>query len=379
MNGEKNSKVVFRDVSQHSAKDKAAHMDVNLSMMAQKQQRIQDSMIIPNFQDRFKTIIASALKDSSRVDECGESSEKVKENVCSSAASIISPSRNGFSEMFNKEPNESPESHGGSSVKYPRNLPNKSKAANFINLTPKEYKSGGNNFKHVELSDPEVSSSLTNAAYSPISPSRTPPSSSSPAFQIQESLVKSSLGGYTIDLGLSVNRSMLSHEYHSKRVSASNENIAECSELGMRESSKNDSMIQSHNKDSLKSVSISPFSHIIEQSKSKQTLDDLKGKNGYSVNSRSHSHQSSSSVFRDEEYSRKFKSKYHSPHDIIKDRRSKHRSGSFHVSKSGKKDVSYSKSSRSGSSSKFESKRSSSKHGYSSKCKYYYFLIFYIL
>lgn len=369
VNADKSPKVTFREVSRHSSKEKSVHMDVNMSIMAQKQQRIQDSMIIPNFQDRFKSIIATALKDSSRVDDSGESSEKLKRKS-RNAPSIMSPPCNGFTEIYSKESEEISENQGRTSVKYSRNIHEKNKVS-FINLTSKESKTKENSFKQVELSDPEVSSSLTNAAYSPISPSRTPPSSSSPVFQVHESPVKSALGGYTINLGLSVSRNMLSHEYHSKRVSASTENVPEHSELGIRGSNKNDSINSSHNKDSAKSMSMPPFSHLIEQSKSK-AIDEIKGKNGYSLNSRSHSHHSSSSMLRDDEYSRKFKSKYHNSIDIIKDKKMKHRSNSLHISKSGKKDISYSKSSRSGS-SKFESKRSSSKHSYSSssKCKYF--------
>lgn len=376
INDEKGSKFNFRDSSQLSPKDTPVHVDVNLPLMAPKQQRIQDSMIIPNFQDRFKTIIASALKDSSNVEDSGDSSEKIKENIVlnSVPSSILSSSHNGFTEMFSKDQEDSSENQAGSiSLKYSRNIQEKNEQVSFMSIPTKEFKNNGNCFKQVELSDPEVSSSLTNAAYSPISPSRTPPSSSSPVFQVHESPVKSALGSYTINLGVSINRNMMSHDYHTKRISRNNENIPECSELGIHESNKNESLNQSHNKDSLKTVSMSPFSHLLEQTKSKQSVEELKGKNGYTLNSRSHSHQTTSSLLRDEEYGRKLKSKYHNSLDIIKDRRMKHRSNSFHVSSSGKiskKDISYSKSSRNGS-SKFESKRSHSKHSYSSssKCK----------
>lgn len=347
-------------------------MDVSLSLIAQKHQRIHDSMIVPNFQDRFKTIIASALKDSSRVEDSGGSPEKVKEKIiCNGSSLILSPSHNGFPEVFSKEQEKSSENQDEASLKYDRNIQDQNEQLGYMCVPSKEYKTNGNSFKQVELSDPEVSSSLTNAAYSPISPSRTPPpSSGSPVFHIHDPPVKSALNGYTINLGLSVSRNMLSHEYHTKRIN--HENITECSKLGMYEN-KNDSM-NSLLKDSMKPLSISSFSHLLEQSKLK-AVEEMKGKNGYALNSRSHSHQSSSGMFREDEY-RKLKSKYHSPLDMMKDRRMKHRPNSFHVSKTGgKKDISYSKSSRSG--SKFESKRSHSKHSYSSsKCKCLFFNLF---
>ncbi|KFM56953.1 hypothetical protein X975_24883, partial [Stegodyphus mimosarum] len=318
LNGDKNSlKVAFRDISQKTIKDNAVHMDVELQLLPSKHQRIQESIIMPNFQDRIKTIIASALKDSSAQDK--NDPEKMKQNYAQNSVgnSLLSP-RNNFPEILSHKQEYSSENQTGSSrTKYSSlSFQGKSDQVNFLSVSQKDFKENGNGFKRVELSDPEVSSSLTNAAYSPISPSRTPPTSSSPVFQVQESVTKSVLSNYTINLGLSVNNNILSGEYPSKNRTSE----AECLNLPSHEKNKSDSLSDTHSK--IRPTRISPFSHIVEQSKPKQALDEIKVKNGFSLNSKFHSHITSSTLRRDEQSARK-KSKYHTSFDSTKERKIK--------------------------------------------------------
>ncbi|GBL80222.1 Histone-lysine N-methyltransferase, H3 lysine-79 specific [Araneus ventricosus] len=326
--GDKNSlKMTFRDISPSSIKDSKS---IQLDLLAPKMQRIQDSMIIPNFQDRIKTIIASALKESSTV-ECDVTSDKAeKKYPCKDITSPLGTSRrSGISEVFTTTDSKSPERQIDSAMtKHALDIPDKTERINFLAISNGESKGNKNVFKQVELSDPEVSSSFTNTAYSPISPTRTPPSNS-PMFQVHEGPMKAVLDRYSVSLGSTINKNVHPQEYNIKsRMSDPTVNVSECSSF-VSQASKNDSS-DNHLKGKTKSVKLS-FPHLID-SKSKKGIEELKAKNGFPASSRSHSY---SHPHRDEQYERKLKSK-HQVHSDAKERRIKERLGSFKLPHDGK-------------------------------------------
>ncbi|XP_054708886.1 uncharacterized protein LOC129218593 [Uloborus diversus] len=349
-------KVAFRDISHKNTVDsKKCHSDIKAHHLSPKQQRIHDSIIIPNFQDRIKTIIASALKDPQVPNaNSGSSATKHKDNSNAIGTTISASSHKSCGETFSKgDELTSRGSNATNRSKYITNTENKHiSVTNYHDSSAKEYKKHVNSFKQVELSDPEVSSSLNNVAYSPISPSRTPPPSNSPAIHSQEGPVKSVLSGYSVNLGLSVTRSF-SQEY-SNKTRISGLNSSSCSK------NKGEISKHIHDKSSLKSTS--HLSHSVETNKYKEPVSSK------SANSRLDPHQSSSSLGREEMYDRKQKHKHSSSLDALKDRRIKQRGSSHHTNESRKssKRESYTKASN----SKFDSKRSHSKHSHSSSSKF---------
>ncbi|GFS94464.1 histone-lysine N-methyltransferase, H3 lysine-79 specific [Nephila pilipes] len=328
------SKMASKDASQKPVKEsKSSQLDL-MTRNDSKMQRIQDSMTIPNFQDRIKTIIASALKDSSAENDI--SSDKGNPILPSKGIKSfhISSRHNGISEST--ESKISSEKHSTSS---------KAKLA-FDNSENVERVNGSNGeskgiksiLKQVELSHPQVSSSLTRSiAYSPISPTRTPPSTS-PMFQVHDGSGKTILDRYSASHAPTMNKNARSQDYNIKpRTTESTAIVSRSSSL--TSPNKND-LNDTRLKEKSKSVKMQ-FSHVMDASKSKKSIEELKIKNGFSLSSRPHSHSYSIS-HRDDPYERKLlKSKYQAHSDIVRDRRIKERLGSGKVPHDGKinKDV----------------------------------------
>lgn len=366
---EKKSKnAALKDVSQRPAKDsKSDQMDVT----PPKVQRIQDSMIIPNFQDRIKTIIASALKDSaSEGKRISPDKKEVKQPSKSPTPSILITKHKDSSEHLTSILKNSSSKQISSATKHTSS--EKAERVKPLSVSirePKEIKTK-HGFKHVEISDPEVSSSLNNSAYSPISPSRSPPLSS-PLFHANDRS-KAVMDGY------SLNKNVRPQNYHSKsRPSESSSLIPET--ILTNQNTKNPALSDPRNKDGSKSAKISPYTHMMDQSRSKKSIEELKAKNGFSLGSKPHSH---SYQHRDEHYERKMKSKYLSSSDMPKDRRKERSESSkaHYDPKMSKKDHPhpYSKLDKN-LAHKLELKRSHSKHSLPSSGKSKYFIFYFLL
>ncbi|GFR33588.1 histone-lysine N-methyltransferase, H3 lysine-79 specific [Trichonephila clavata] len=317
-------KMTNKDTSEKSPKDsKPAQLDL-MARNDSKMQRIQDSMTIPNFQDRIKTIIASALKDSST--ENNISSDKVDSKLPSKTikSSHISSRHNGITNGIESK-GLSEKQLTTSKTKVAFDKPEKTERMNIANGESK-IKSI---LKQVEFSHPQVSSSLTRSiAYSPISPTRTPPATST-MFQAHEGSRKTALVKYSASLGSAMNKNARSQDYNIKsRATDTTASIPESSSL-----SKND-LNDARHKEKSKSVKMQ-FPHMVDINKSKKSIDEFKTKNGFSLSSRPHSHSYSIS-HRDDPYDRKLKSKYQAHSDIVRDRRIKERLVSGKLSHDGK-------------------------------------------
>nr|XP_015904876.1 uncharacterized protein LOC107437400 isoform X2 [Parasteatoda tepidariorum] len=368
ISGSKNSyKVALRDISQKSVKvNKSVQMDIKLQVVSPKMQRIQDSITIPNFQDRIKAIIASGLKDSSMSD-LNNDSDKMKEITKSSLSSSLTTSKHKELAEYTNEHEFSAESHILIKQKH-LNGQKETERVDFLNISSRELKVNGSHFKQMELSDPEISSSLTNAAYSPISPSRTP-SSNSPIFHSQEASSKSVLAGYRIHHEASGSKNVPSQhvqQYYRKSTSETNSIVSERPTVDNQAKSKDTHAKESSSK-SIKHLS---FQQHMDR-KLKNSFEELKAKNGYSLNMKHPSHPYLS-YHRDDPCNRKLKSKYKTHPDLHKDRRERPHISVSQLSpdrKSSKKDSSVYPRPMKSSSSKSESKRSHSKHSSSStKC-----------
>lgn len=286
-----------KDVSKKPATEsKSDQMDVT----PPKVQSIQDSMIIPNFQDRIKSIIATALKDTG-------SDEAKHTRKTPSLAYLMNKQKQTPRSLTSILKNSS-----SRQISTTTKLAGSEKAERVKPLSvsirdPRDIKTIKSSFKQVELSDPEISSSLNRAAYSPISPTRSPPS---PLFHANNRS-KVVMDGY------SVNNNVRPQNYHSKSRSSDSSSLIPETIL-TNQNSKNPALTDPRNKDGSKVAKISPYTHMMDQSRSKKSIEELKAKNGFSLGSKPHSH---SYQHRDEQYERKMKSKYQTSSDVPKDRR----------------------------------------------------------
>ncbi|KAG8175660.1 hypothetical protein JTE90_024407 [Oedothorax gibbosus] len=302
------AKEALKEAAQNAEKDSKSKSEDEAT--PPKVQRIQESMIIPNFQDRIKTIIASALKDSASEEKrISPDKKEAKQPSKSPIPSILISHHHDASENLTSILKNSTSKQISNATKHVSDKAERVKSLSVSIRDPRENKNK-HNFKHVEISNPEVTSSLTNAAYSPISPSRSPTLNSSLFHSNDKSKISRE--------NFSANKGMHCQNYPSK--SRSSESSILTPETN--QNTKNEALSDPRTRDGSKSAKISPYTHMMEQSRSKKSIEELKAKNGFSLSSRSYSHHQ---MHRDEHYERKMKSKYQTSSDVLKDRRKEER------------------------------------------------------